>query len=60
MTLSRLQDNSAEYISPSLIPRFSMYLSFTGGPTLGRIERQFGARTARPLYCSVDPELYYP
>jgi hypothetical protein len=37
-----------------------MYLSFTGGPTLNRIERQYGSPMSRALYCSVDPELYYP
>ncbi|HEX8281719.1 MAG TPA: glycosyltransferase, partial [Chthoniobacterales bacterium] len=43
-----------------LIARFSLYLSFTGGPTLRRIEREYGSPMARPLYCSVDPELYSP
>jgi spore maturation protein CgeB len=42
------------------IPRYDMYLSFTGGPTLDRLQKKYGARLARPLYCSVDPELYYP
>jgi spore maturation protein CgeB len=37
-----------------------LYLSFTGGPTLARIERALGSPAARPLYCSVDPELYQP
>jgi len=37
-----------------------LYLSFTGGPTLERLRRRYGARCARALYCSVDPELYYP
>ena len=43
-----------------MIPRFDLYLSFTGGPTLRRLETEFGARAARPLYCSVDPALYQP
>ena len=60
VTLARLAAGDVDYLSRALVPRFDLYLSFTGGPTLGRIERQFGARTARPLYCSVDPELYYP
>jgi len=37
-----------------------MYLSFTGGPTPERTERRYGSPMARPLYCSVDPALYYP
>ncbi len=36
-----------------------MYLSFTGGPTLQRLE-EMGSPRARALYCSVDPTLYYP
>jgi spore maturation protein CgeB len=49
-----------EYLSPALIRRYDLYLSFTGGPTLERLERQYGAFRARPLYCAVDPHLYYP
>src|SRR5207237_152 len=30
------------------------------GPTLDVLEQQYGSPCARPLYCSVDPELYYP
>jgi spore maturation protein CgeB len=37
-----------------------MYLSFTGGPMLRRLERVYGARAARPLYCSFDPAAYFP
>ncbi len=37
-----------------------MYLSFTGGPTLHRLEEEYGSPCARPLYCSFDPDLYFP
>ncbi len=60
VTLAKLERGDFEYLCPSLIPRYQMYLSFTGGPTLNRLERQFGSPRARPLYCSVDPELYLP
>ncbi len=60
VTLAKLARGEEEYISPELIPRYDLYLSFTGGPTLGRLEREYGAARARPLYCSVDPDLYYP
>lgn len=60
VTLAKLERGESDYLSPELIPRYDMYLSFTGGPTLRRIERQYGSAMARPLYCSVDPELYYP
>ncbi|UEM02046.1 glycosyltransferase [Skermanella rosea] len=60
VTLAKLERGDVEYLSPDLIPRYDIYLSFTGGPTLGRLERQFGSPMARALYCSVDPERYYP
>jgi spore maturation protein CgeB len=60
VTLAKLERGDTEYISYSLIPRYHLYLSFTGGPTLDRIEKRYGSPLARPLYCSVDPALYYP
>jgi spore maturation protein CgeB len=60
VTLAALARGGAAYLSADLIPRFDLYLSFTGGPTLRRLEREFGSPMARALYCSVDPELYYP
>jgi spore maturation protein CgeB len=60
VTLAKLERGDYEYLSPDLIPGYDLYLSFTGGPTLRRIERQYGAPAARALYCSVDPEAYPP
>lgn len=60
VTLAKLERGDHEYLRPDLIPGFELYLSFTGGPTLRRIEEQFGAPRARVLYCSVDPDAYYP
>jgi spore maturation protein CgeB len=60
VTLAKLERGDTEYLSPDLIPRYDLYLSFTGGPTLERLERQYGSPKALPLYCSVDPELYFP
>lgn len=60
VTLSRLKAGKAEYLSAALVPEYDLYLSFTGGPTLRTIERELGSPMARPLYCSVDPELYSP
>ncbi len=60
VTLAKLERGDTEYLSPALIPRYHLYLSFTGGPTLQRIEQQYGSPMARALYCSVDPALYYP
>jgi spore maturation protein CgeB len=60
VTMTRLEKGDADYISLDLVPQFDLYLSFTGGPTLSRLERDFGARVARPLYCSADTEIYKP
>jgi spore maturation protein CgeB len=60
VTLAGLAGSGVDYISRALIPRYDLYLSFTGGPTLERLEREFGARMARPLYCSVDTGDYFP
>lgn len=60
VTLARLAAGDCAYLAPDLIPRYGMYLSFTGGPTLARIERELGSPRALPLYCSVDPALYGP
>jgi spore maturation protein CgeB len=60
LTLMKLDAGEARYISRDLIPCYDCYLSFTGGPTLRRIEIQYGAPMARALYCSVDPEHYRP
>lgn len=60
ITLARLDDGGLDYLAPRQIRELDLYLSFTGGPTLERIEREFGAPLARPLYCSVDIERYRP
>ncbi len=60
VTLAKLARGDEEYLSAALIPGFDLYLSFTGGPTLGLLERRYGARAARPLFCSVDPATYRP
>jgi spore maturation protein CgeB len=60
VTLAKLAAGDYEYLTPDLIPRYHVYFSFTGGPLLERLERKHGARQARALYCSVDPEAYYP
>jgi spore maturation protein CgeB len=60
VTLEALKRDRCEYLSPEQVRRYDVYLSFTGGPTLRRIERDFGAPRARALYCSVDPAHYFP
>jgi spore maturation protein CgeB len=60
VTVAKLDAGDPEYLSRALVPRFDLYLSFTGGPLLDRLERQFGARRTLPFYCTADPEMYRP
>jgi spore maturation protein CgeB len=60
VTLAGLAQGRTDYLTPSLIPRFNLYLSFTGGPTLELLERRYGSPCARPLYCTADSALHAP
>ena len=60
VTLAKLARGDHEYVSPELIAGYDLYLSFTGGPTLGVLERTYGSPAARALYCSVDEAMYRP
>lgn len=59
-TLAHMARGDIDYLAPDLVPRFDLYLSFTGGPILERLERDHGSPCARALYCSADPETYRP
>lgn len=60
ITLQNLRAGGTEYLRPQQIAGFEIYLSFTAGPILEQLEREFGARCALPLYCSFEPENYQP
>jgi spore maturation protein CgeB len=60
VTLARLERGDREYLSREVIGGFDTYLSFTGGATLERLEREFGARRPHALYCSADTARYRP
>jgi spore maturation protein CgeB len=60
ITLAMLDEGTAPYVSSELIPRYHLYLSFTGGPTLEFLERCYGSPRARAIYCAVDTEVYQP
>ncbi|WP_372023262.1 glycosyltransferase (plasmid) [Tistrella mobilis] len=60
VTLARLDEDQCSWLSRMLIPAFDVYFSFTGGPLLDRLERDYGARRALPLYCAVDADRYAP
>jgi spore maturation protein CgeB len=59
-TLAALGADRCTYLKRDLMSGFDLYFSFTGGPTLDLLERRYGVRRARPLYCAVDPEAYRP
>lgn len=56
ITAAKLRDGDFEYLTPELVPRFDLYLSFTGGPLL----ESLGARRPLPFHCLVDAERYTP
>jgi spore maturation protein CgeB len=58
VTLAKLDRRDEEYLALRQIPAFDIYFSFSGGDVLRRLETQYGARLALPLYCSVDAAAY--
>ena len=56
VTAAALARGDCEYLTPALVPRFDLYLSFTGGPLLEGL----GARRAHPFWCMVDAARYAP
>ncbi|MDT0687637.1 CgeB family protein [Autumnicola psychrophila] len=60
VTLAKLERKDYEYLDPEIISKYDMYLSFSGGSILHHLENHYGSPNAKALYCSVDPDLYYP
>lgn len=60
VTLGLLEAGECPYLSPDLIARYDLYLSFTGGPTLDVLTARYGSPSTQPLFCSVDEERYRP
>jgi len=60
VTLARLEGGDREYLAPELVPRFDLYLSFTGGPTLDVLRERWGALSPHAFHCLVDASLYRP
>ena len=58
VTLAALGAGTCAYLAQPQILGYDLYLSFTGGPTLARLERSYGSPAARALYCSVDPDAH--
>jgi nucleoside-diphosphate-sugar epimerase/spore maturation protein CgeB len=60
VTLARLERDDCDYLAARQIAAYDVYFSFTGGPTLERLARDYGSPAARALYCSADPDVYRP
>lgn len=60
VTLAALAGQGTGYLAARQIPGYGLYLSFTGGPTLRKLERTYGSPMARALYCSADPTVHGP
>ena len=58
VTLAKLDRRDKEYLSLRQVPSFDAYFSFSGGEVLTRLEREYSARNALALYCSVDADRY--
>ena len=58
VTLSALASGDADYLRLDQISRFDLYLSFTGGHVLEKLEQEYGSQLAKPLYGCVDPDVY--
>jgi spore maturation protein CgeB len=60
ITVAKLRAGGAEYLRTDQIPGFDLYLSFTAGPILQQLQSEFGAQRALPMYCTFEPNTYYP
>ncbi|AXQ94297.1 glycosyltransferase [Cereibacter azotoformans] len=60
VTMGLLDEGRDEFLAARQVPLFDLYFSFSGGEVLDHLEQARGARAARALYCSVDPEHYQP
>ncbi len=60
VTIDALERESCAYLTPELAGAYDLYLSFSGGPILKRIRDHFHSPRVEPLFCSVDPEHYFP
>jgi spore maturation protein CgeB len=59
VTLAKIERDDCDYLSPGLIGKYDLYLSFTGGPVLHELE-EMGSPRAAAFYCSVDPDVHTP
>ncbi len=60
VTIAGLENKRCDYLTAELIAGFDLYLSFTGGPFLAAIREKYRLPEVMALYCSADPDHYYP
>lgn len=60
VTVVRLRNGGCGYLAADLIPKYDIYLSSSGGLELEKFRVAYGAKRIYSLYCSVDPDQYYP
>ena len=58
VTLRRMEQDVVDYLRRDQLSAFDLVLSFTGGKTLEVLQKEYGARLAKPLYGCVDPDDY--
>jgi spore maturation protein CgeB len=58
VTLAKLDRGDEEYLALRTDSGLRRLFSFSGGEVLTRLERDYGARRAIDLYCSVDADRY--
>jgi spore maturation protein CgeB len=58
VTIEKLRCGDYEYLTPELVPRFDLYLSFTAGPALEHLQHELGAQRPRAFHCFVDADAY--
>lgn len=59
ITLGKLAGDGSEYLRRDQMPEFDLYLSFTGGEILRRLECEHRVKRAVAIYGCVDPEVHH-
>jgi glycosyltransferase involved in cell wall biosynthesis len=59
ITLAKLDRGESQHLTRSLVSRYHLYLSLTGGTLLELLKKYYGAQIVRPLYGAVDTSVYY-
>jgi len=60
ITLQRLRQGSLDYLRAEQLAQFDLVLSWTGGQSLGLLQRDYHVKDVCALFGCVDPDLYRP